>query len=93
MLLTIQNYLSFVFVFITNKNWEIESSGILEDQSDEAQILFDTAKELDPTYSGDFILSPPKVAKASVSVSILASADWSSKYLEFQFLNIHLLWR
>jgi hypothetical protein len=39
--------------------------------------LFDTAKRLDPNYAGDFILSPPKVSKATASspVSILSSAD------------------
>jgi hypothetical protein len=39
--------------------------------------LFDTAKRLNPNYAGDFILSPPKVSKATASspVSILSSAD------------------
>ena len=57
---------------IYNKAETLEKLG----RSGEAQILFDTAKELDPAYEGDFILSPPKVSKASISaVSILASAD------------------
>lgn len=40
-----------------------------------AQILFGTAKEMNPTYEGDFITSSPKVVKATSSDSILASAD------------------
>ena len=35
----------------------------------EAEKLFDTAKELDLTYAGDFIISPSKVSKASISFS------------------------
>jgi tetratricopeptide (TPR) repeat protein len=57
---------------IYNKGETLEKLG----RSDEAKTLLDTAKKLDPTYEGDFITSPPKVSKASVSaVSILASAD------------------
>jgi hypothetical protein len=43
----------------------------------EVENLFDTAKELDLTYAGDFILSPPKAYKASISFSesIRISAD------------------
>ena len=45
-------------------------------RSDEAEKLFDTAKELDPAYKGEFITFPSKVSKASASsVSILTSAD------------------
>ena len=57
---------------IYNKAETLEKLG----RSGEAQRLFDTAKELDPAYEGDFITSPPEVSKPSSSfVNILASAD------------------
>ena len=57
---------------IYNKAETLEILG----RDDEAETLFDTAKELDPTYRGDFILSPPKVFKSSSPASsILAKTD------------------
>jgi tetratricopeptide (TPR) repeat protein len=57
---------------IYNKAETLEILG----RDDEAEKLFDTAKELDPTYRGDFILSPPKVfTSSSPASSILAKTD------------------
>ena len=57
---------------IKQRHW-INLEGLMRQEN----YLFDTAKRLDPNYAGDFILSPPKVPKATASslVSILSSAD------------------
>lgn len=57
-LIEIGSYLYFVFIFITNKNWEKNPLEYLQDQSAEERILTGEEAVALETFGGDSMKSP-----------------------------------